>query len=218
MPFKTWAPFDVLTAGDVNTYLMQQVIIRCTSTTRPLSPGEGWHIYETDTGKFLVYKAGAWVPQGLDRLMATKTNDELVGNSITYQDDDHLFLPVEANSTYRFEMYLWVTSSAAGDFKMCFTGPTNTNIFFSVLGYQIGATTDSQLKMPTFQWFNLSGGAGAGFTEFGCGVGAFSPIWFKGTLVTSAAPGTLRLQWAQNAANATATILKQGSWMSLEKF
>lgn len=59
MGFKTFAAGDVLTASDVNTYLMKQTVITCTSSTRP-TPVEGMVIYETDTDWIRVYNGSAW--------------------------------------------------------------------------------------------------------------------------------------------------------------
>ncbi|MGC5019006.1 hypothetical protein [Micromonospora sp. DT47] len=60
MPFKTFGAGDVLTAGDVNDYLMEQAVITCTSGTRPSSPGEGMTIYETDTDRIYTYDGTTW--------------------------------------------------------------------------------------------------------------------------------------------------------------
>jgi hypothetical protein len=59
MAFKTFAP-GVLTSSDVNTFLMRQSVIVCTSSTRPGSPNEGMTIYETDTDAFAFYTGTAW--------------------------------------------------------------------------------------------------------------------------------------------------------------
>jgi hypothetical protein len=59
MAFKTFAP-GVLTASDMNTFLMNQAVITCTSSTRPSSPVEGMTIYETDTDRYLSYTGTAW--------------------------------------------------------------------------------------------------------------------------------------------------------------
>lgn len=64
MAFKTFAVGDVLTASDVNTYLMKQAVIVCTSGTRPSSPPEGMHIYQTDTDSEFVYSGSGWVEMG----------------------------------------------------------------------------------------------------------------------------------------------------------
>jgi hypothetical protein len=60
MSFKTFAAGDVLTSSDVNTYLMRQSLIVCTSATRPGTPSEGMAIYETDTDLVRVYNGTAW--------------------------------------------------------------------------------------------------------------------------------------------------------------
>jgi hypothetical protein len=59
MAFKVFTP-GVLTSSDVNTFLMRQAVIVCTSTTRPASPNEGMTIYETDTDLTLQYTGTAW--------------------------------------------------------------------------------------------------------------------------------------------------------------
>lgn len=61
MGFKTFAAGDVLTASDVNTYLMKQTVITCTSATRP-TPVTGMLVFETDTGRYVYYNALAWIP------------------------------------------------------------------------------------------------------------------------------------------------------------
>lgn len=63
MAFKTFAP-GVLTSSDVNTFLMRQAVITCTSSTRPSSPSEGMFIYETDTDNLAKYNGSSWVYQG----------------------------------------------------------------------------------------------------------------------------------------------------------
>jgi hypothetical protein len=63
MPFKTFTP-GVLAASDVNTFLMQQAVITCTSTTRPASPVTGMTIFETDTEAYAYWTGSAWRYQG----------------------------------------------------------------------------------------------------------------------------------------------------------
>lgn len=60
MAYKTWAAGDVLTAADVNAYLMKQTVVVCTSATQPASPPTGMVIFETDTNKLRVYTGAAW--------------------------------------------------------------------------------------------------------------------------------------------------------------
>ena len=60
MPFKTWSPGDVLTAADVNAYLMRQTKAVCTSGSRPSSPVTGQEIFETDTKQTNRWDGTAW--------------------------------------------------------------------------------------------------------------------------------------------------------------
>jgi hypothetical protein len=62
VPFKTWSPGDVLTAADVNAYLMRQTKAVCTSGSRPSSPVTGQEIFETDTGLTQRWNGTAWTP------------------------------------------------------------------------------------------------------------------------------------------------------------
>lgn len=60
MAYKLWTTNELLTASDVNTYLSRQVIVICTSGTRPGSPIEGQHCYETDTNAIAKYNGSGW--------------------------------------------------------------------------------------------------------------------------------------------------------------
>lgn len=62
MAFKTFTAGAVLTAADVNDYLMKQTVIVCTSGTRPGAPNEGMTIFETDTNRLQIYTGSAWSP------------------------------------------------------------------------------------------------------------------------------------------------------------
>lgn len=66
MPFKVFTNGSILPDTDLNDYLMEQVIISCTSSTRPSSPNDGMAIWETDTERYMSYNAtaGGWVYLG----------------------------------------------------------------------------------------------------------------------------------------------------------
>lgn len=71
--FKLWTTNELLTSSDVNGYLMRQAIAICTSGTRPSSPVEGQHIYETDNNAMQKYNGSAWEPVGASRNSFTPT-------------------------------------------------------------------------------------------------------------------------------------------------
>lgn len=60
MPDSNLADASVLTSSFYNTYIREQVVVTCTSGTRPTGV-EGRRIYETDTDRDLVYSGSAWV-------------------------------------------------------------------------------------------------------------------------------------------------------------
>ena len=66
--FKTFAAGEVLTAGDVNTYLMEQAIpVFADATARDAgisSPAEGQHCFLKDTDALQYYSGSAWVAAG----------------------------------------------------------------------------------------------------------------------------------------------------------
>jgi hypothetical protein len=63
--FKTWVDGDILTAADVNTYLMEQaVMVFATATARSTAlptPSEGMVSYLADSNVVEVYTGAAWV-------------------------------------------------------------------------------------------------------------------------------------------------------------
>ena len=62
--FKTFASGDVLTAADVNTYIMQQqIMVFASSTARNSaisSPSEGMFAYLKDTDELVYYDGSSW--------------------------------------------------------------------------------------------------------------------------------------------------------------
>lgn len=60
MPFKTFLTGDTLDESDLNSYFMNQVVVTCTSTSRPTAT-LGRMIVETDTSLVKIYSGSAWV-------------------------------------------------------------------------------------------------------------------------------------------------------------
>ena len=70
--FKTFAVGEVLTANNVNTYLMQQTVMVFASaaarTSAISSPSEGMVSYLTDSNSLWYYNGSAWVEVVTDPL------------------------------------------------------------------------------------------------------------------------------------------------------
>ena len=141
-------------------------------------------------------------------LRVFKTANETVNNSTTYQNDDHLFLSVEASSNYIIELLLMVVTDSTGKFKMQFTGPTGATL------------TNVELFYPTTAsgtYANKSGGTV--LTDILTANPQFNDafVLLKGVFTTDTTAGTLTLQWAQSTANASNCLLAAGSYLSLIK-
>jgi hypothetical protein len=128
-----------------------------------------------------------------------KTTTETVNNSTTLQDDDELFITVEANKDYIFDMVFLFDSGTTPDFKYAFSVPSGA----SLIGQE------------------LSGAGGVdNITETGdtiSGSGAYRAVKITSILQVGANAGTVTFQWAQNTANASDTNVSSGSYISYKK-
>ena len=70
MPLESFSA--TASASQLNS-IAQQVVITCTSGTRPGTPSEGMTIYETDTDRLLVYSGSAWVRLGVHSSSSGRT-------------------------------------------------------------------------------------------------------------------------------------------------
>jgi hypothetical protein len=120
MAFKTFAP-GVLTSSDVNTFLMRQAVIVCTSSTRPASPSEGMTIYETDTDRYATYNGSAWVannyPDGFRSYTPTLTDITLGNGTLTA-----VWTRVGAHVTVHLRLLFGSTTAITGS-TPGFSGP-----------------------------------------------------------------------------------------------
>lgn len=138
-----------------------------------------------------------------------KTVDEPVSNT-TLQNDDELLLGVAASSSYLFACYLNYEagfSAGQGFLQYEWTVPAAATLRFSA----IGVTALSLIQSAVTQKEATS------YTLNGSGAGVLLAATMAGTLVTAAAGGVLRLQWAQSSSSGTPTIVHAGSYLALWK-
>lgn len=168
MAFKTFAP-GVLTSSDVNTFLMRQAVITCTSSTRPSSPSEGMTIYETDTDAVAIYTGSAWRYRGhyesFTPTIASASTGWAIGNGTI--NGNYTLIDDLAIGRIRIGFGSTSTFGASGlDIDM----PVNAaNIFYEVVGvgdaldasagngYQINVNHTSQtfrlnLRSTSLSW------------------------------------------------------------------
>jgi len=210
MPYKTWGT-EVLRAADINTYLMNQAVIVCTSTTRP-SPVTGMHIWQTDTNSELVWDGTTWRFHKAFPRTVVKPVDESVSNSSTYQDDDHMFMSVEANAQYMLEVFLRYNAPSNGvDLITAWSYPSGTTFAWSPLGQNAGQPPNRDDS--TLQVISVTEGATA-FVDLSGYDGGDAVAYLRGIFVrVGGTGGTVRFRWAQGGPSGSPTIIRAGSYL-----
>lgn len=148
-------------------------------------------------------------------LFAYKTADEQVSTSTVMQNDNHLFLSVEANSVYKVQGFLMQSvGGTVVDIRVDFTFPSGCTWYGGGIGPHLGITAVSsgEAEFAGVQ----DGSSPSGVTIYGSN-STPSTILIAALLVTGGTAGTLQLRWAQGTSHATATVLKEGSWLHLQK-
>lgn len=140
-------------------------------------------------------------------LFVRKTANETINNSAVLQNDDALVLAVEANSTYLVDLRLIINSNTTADFKMTFTVPAGASGSVHYFEGSTPSTAAAVLQGP---------GSITGTAAFS-GIAADQIVLVQGVLVVAGTAGNLQLQWAQNTANPSNTIVGSNSYLMLTK-
>lgn len=134
-----------------------------------------------------------------------KAADATGRTTTTLAVDTDLLATVEANATYTVEGHFEFTGAAGGDIKFDWVIPSGAALTWALLGTGTANFTDYDASVITAT--TARGARGNGAT-----VQSANP---RGTLTVSSTSGTIQVRWAQNTTNATATVLKAGSWIRL---
>ncbi|MGW5259702.1 hypothetical protein ACWEQG_01925 [Microbispora sp. NPDC004025] len=205
MPFKDFT-IEEARSSDINTYLMNQMVITCTSGTRP-SPVNGMRIWQTDTLTGFVYESSAWRLIRAVPLVAVKTVNESVASSTTLQNDDHLLVNVAPGAVYLVQCFVWVSNSGANaGMKASWYGPSGATMTWTT---QVPHTSapDNVSNPISVNAFIAIGDAG----DIRIPSVTDSAAVLQGLLQTAGSGGTFGLRWAQSSSNASAVTVKAGS-------
>jgi len=144
-----------------------------------------------------------------------KPANETVTSSTTLQNDDDLFVSVEANAQYEMSLRLLHDSdnNAAADVKTGWTGPSGATMFWGGHGANVAETGTS----GTITAVNMETHLINETMTFGGGDSSGTYAIIGGVLTTSSTAGTLQLQWAQNTSNPIASTVRAGSVLSVRR-
>ncbi len=131
--------------------------------------------------------------------------------STTTLADTDLAVDLEANALYGFEGYLAYDAVAAADIKFALAVPSGSTGHWGIYGLTTGATGSvgdlDARRLDAFGDANTQAAAGSDsfLSSLVC------PLF--GFIDTSGTAGELRVRVAQNTSNATASVLRYGSWL-----
>lgn len=147
------------------------------------------------------------------------TADVTVNNSATLVNATGLSIPLEANSSYGLDGWLHWTSDPTADIKFMYTYPAGCTGFWAGIGpvRDTAPVAGSERKnYVDFGSVALTSALGfAGDDEFSATV--YVSGIPRGYIVVAGTAGTLQLQFAQNTATVSNTILRAGSWLRVTK-
>lgn len=136
-----------------------------------------------------------------------KGADQPVTSSTALQNDDALYVPLAANTQWIFIAMVEYTGDATGSggILFTFTTPSGSTLTWSQLYMGSSVSTPS-----------MSGtGSGSGQTRSAETNGSAQvPMWIMGSVTVGATAGNLQFEWAQNASDTTATVVKAGSFVA----
>lgn len=128
-----------------------------------------------------------------------------VNNSITLVASTYLTIPVVLNGFYIYESTIIYDSSATANFQHLIVLPLFSAVSpLTRMNIAVGGTTTPTSNVDAVL-STASAGGGVGTQRYVTRSGLFS--------IGSA--GTVSIQFAQNTANASNTVLKLGSWIRL---
>jgi uncharacterized protein YheU (UPF0270 family) len=143
-----------------------------------------------------------------------KQYDEIVNNTAVLQNDDDLYAYLPPNSFLQISVFLYVDAdSDTPDFKCAYVS-TGCTVLTRRVGFGMGVSStsgyDSETLNPAAEQETVE-------KDYGVDQIGLASIIEHFLVKTGTSGGTIRLQWAQNAAHASDTTLREGSWMKIEK-
>ncbi|MYX16841.1 hypothetical protein GTY67_26190 [Streptomyces sp. SID8374] len=137
-----------------------------------------------------------------------KPVDEQVVSSLVLQDDDHLTIPVTAGGRYAIDAMLAVDGDPAADLLLTIAAPPGSSGYWTPGAITLGVSDGTgSIRLTRY----------APGQSIGVGITAVGLIVAPLGSITAGANGAITVQWAQNVATGTATVLRAGSWLRLAR-
>ena len=169
--------------------------------------------YSGQGGKYVAVNSGATAlefvnePSGGGATVIVKASDEIVNNSTTFQDDDHLTFTCPANKKCVVEYHVYVDNAHTAEVKFFVVAPGATTVRAGGTGavFDFSYTYNQASTATGIRTHDTSGSSQeAGFVSI------------SGYVNAGASSRTVTLQWAQVTATEKNTTVQEGSWLSYQ--
>ncbi len=140
---------------------------------------------------------------------AYKPANETISSNATLQNDDDLFVTVDAAAHYIVECELFIASQAAADAQIAFSCPSGSVFTWRLHSINSSGSTTNDDFLSVMGTSSAPAVAGLGASTVAASV--------RGLLIVGGSSGTFQLRWAQNTSNASGTSMLQYSYMSLRR-
>lgn len=148
-----------------------------------------------------------------------KTADEVVNNSTTLQNDDHLKFDISASATEIWFAELFIRAGATTstmDVKLAFTVPSGATMRWARIGGTDASATSNFVATATAGVPTLANTEGTTGTFGSQSTAATGWLMAFGAFVYGGGTaGTIQLQWAQNTQEAADLTFRAGSFLRL---
>lgn len=197
--------------ADVENRLVQRYTSVADRTARNPAPNTGEISFISGTTWYERYTGSKWI--ACTDIQVFKTAAETVNNSTALQNDNELLLPIPAVvANWTIEAVLFYSSSTTADIKVTFAA--NAGIASLSFGFQgLAVGTAAATVTGDTNWDSQS--AGTAIPTAGINVGSTITGSIIGGFISTGVAGTLQLQWAQNALDATNTQVSPRSWLRM---
>jgi len=134
--------------------------------------------------------------------LARSTADQnLTLSSTTLQNVTSLVAAMPTAGTFGFRCMVWYSSSTTADIKLAFAVPAGATIRWTGVGMVSGASTSGDVNFTTPVASDATAAYGAN------GVGSIIGIQLEGIYVAGGTAGNLQMRAAQNAVDATQSVI-----------
>jgi hypothetical protein len=127
-------------------------------------------------------------------------------------NDEDLILALVANYSYTFNAMVVYGAGTTADIKLGWTFPTGATLTYAALGTDVTAGGNAPVETVS-----VAEASDTSKPYGGAGISSFRFVEYTGRITVSSTAGNLTLRRAQNTSTAENTLIKAGSFLTLQR-